>query len=195
FLAPSLADIGSKQRETFANGFGDAALGLAILENRRLEERVLEQIVNSESALDAKQIEGTQDAVVIELLMARSVAELELLMGMVWHKPTVLDWLTWGRLGLMLPGVDGVIARIAVSAVDAKARADAGAPNEALADLPPSHLREDGALLLASWMASLSPELAARLQLFAAIEPGHPDDRFARLVQISAQALYAAGAS
>lgn len=171
-------------------GFHDQRLAQALLGDKRLEPRVMADICAALGVDGQETVIPKRHQPVIAALMTHGPLDLATLIGCIWHRATVLDWITWNAVAEHLPGVDVPVLRRVLRSVPGQVAQDAGGPTAVALSLSKPEIDRIGKTCLAAWQASLAPEVAGRVALFLA--PGahpDPDPKRVTLVRSVAQAL------
>ncbi len=171
FAEPPLGALRDALVSDWAAGFGDAGLSRAILDDNRLEARIVSEICSDVGLHRVTEAPAAAHRAVIAALAVHGAEGFAQLVGCALHRLTVMEWVTWNSLEAHLPGVALAQARMALTAVTVEQSLAAGGVQCVEPDLTADRLLANGTLCLGAWRASLPPTVAQRLSLFYADWP------------------------
>lgn len=188
---PWLSDIRDAVKTDWSSAFVDPDTQRGILENPRLQSRILGHLTTSRpfpSDAEFTQLDGVE---VIQFLLDGQRQHLAQTLGLIWNHATVLEWITWNQLGKHLPRVRLLTARQAITLCDPETFEAAGAPTSVRKNLTEKRLLADGEQLISIWCASLPETMFQRMCLFIELDRHDGDERAKDLVCAVAKALQA----
>lgn len=191
FAEPVLASLRPELIDTWKSSFTDQALADALLANPRLSSRIVTEICASVGQTAEAEPPSSGFRETIGAILVHGEIEFARLLGCVWFRQSILEWVTWNTLSEHLPEVELSAARRALMAVTADAVREAGAPMDVAEDLSDPMVLKQGLICLSAWRQSLPTALGQRLTLFLKVKPAITDPRRAELVTMLAHNLAA----
>jgi len=174
FIRPGIADLHADAITRWKGRYPSLLLATEMLDNPRLTDRIVCEIAGDPLDLEDEELAQSAMFQPIAALITHGVDKVAQITGMAWHRPTVIDWVTWNQLGDLAPDMTLQDARLAINAASEATRAAAGAPKQSEDGLTGDDVTQTGHRLLGMWQVSLPVKVAVRLKLFAKTVSSRP---------------------
>jgi hypothetical protein len=191
FVAPGLEDLRPELLSIWKEGFSDVKLADQIASNPRLTPRIAANIC--ELVGQPAQLDTIPDVYHPMICAIMTIGETKLAdyAGCLWHRSTVLDWITWNSFELNLPNLDFNTVRRCFRMVPAELGVESGAPRKSSPKLSQAALQQSGRNCIHAWLLQASPEIRERFTLFLAPSQHTESKRGAELMTPLAECLLA----
>lgn len=165
FVAPGLEDLHPIIRDVWRRDFGGLDIAREIEGNARLAPRILGQLLGRLHQPLVVEALPAEDAPLIDWIMREGTARPALMLGCVWHRPTLLAWLTWGDGPDWVQQLNIDHLRLAFESISTDLRASAKAPKAPVDGLDHARVLSAGQDILGAWRHSLDVTLDRRLMM------------------------------
>ncbi len=168
FTAPGLEDLRPELLSIWKEGFSDVKLADQIASNPRLTPRIAANIC--ELVGQPARLETVPDAYhsMISAIMVIGETKLADYAGCLWHRATVLEWITWNSFEMNLPNLDFSTVRRCFRMVPAELAIESGAPRKPNTKLSQAALQQSGRNCIHAWMLQTPQDIRERFNLFLA---------------------------
>ncbi|MEM8978515.1 MAG: hypothetical protein AAGD04_03465 [Pseudomonadota bacterium] len=176
FNAPKISAFRDDYQRRWVAGFKDASLAEEILENPRLHTRAGAEICAGLGVGYQFNLPFDKNGRIVSVMMAMGLPLFRDLLGCLWHRKTVLDWITWNQIEEKCPHISFEDLKTCLRNVPASVNERIGAPSEVEPNLDADDLHLSGAACLAAWAAHAPSDVGERLSLFIDLpdDPDHP---------------------